>query len=80
MRDANIESSDGEKAGHRPAPPVADPPLVSIIVRSMGRPELRSALQSIASQDYPAIDAIIVDATGGKHPEVPRVAWRRGHT
>ena len=79
MRDANTESSDGERTTSRPAP-VADPPLVSIIVRSMGRPELRGALQSIASQDYPAIDAIIVDATGGHHPEVPRLAWKRGHS
>ena len=54
-------------------------PLVSIVVRSMGRPELREALQSIASQDYPAIEAIVVDATGGHHPELPRLAWRPGH-
>ena len=58
----------------------ANAPLVSIVVRSMGRPELREALQSIASQDYPAIEAIVVDATGGRHPELPSVAWKPGHT
>jgi len=79
LRDPNIESSDSERRTARAAA-VADAPLVSIIVRSMGRPELRSALQSIASQDYPAIDAIIVDATGGNHPEVPRLPWKPGHT
>jgi tetratricopeptide (TPR) repeat protein len=59
----------------------ADPdvPLVSIVVRSMGRPEIRQALQSIADQDYPSIEAIVVDATGGHHPELPRLAWKPGH-
>jgi tetratricopeptide (TPR) repeat protein len=54
-------------------------PLVSIIVRSMGRPELRHALQSIAAQDYPNIEIIVVDATGGTHPPLPDIAWRPGH-
>jgi hypothetical protein len=58
----------------------ANPPLVSIVVRSMGRPELRHALASIAQQDYPAIETIVVDATGGKHPELPEIAWPPGHT
>lgn len=54
-------------------------PLVSIIVRSMGRPELRLALASLAAQDYPALDVIVVDATGGTHPPLPKIAWRLGH-
>jgi glycosyltransferase involved in cell wall biosynthesis len=54
-------------------------PLVSIIVRSMGRPELRLALESLAAQDYPALDVIVVDATGGAHPPLPEIAWRSGH-
>lgn len=54
-------------------------PLVSIIVRSMGRPELRIALESLAAQDYPALDVIVVDATGGIHPPLPQIAWRAGH-
>ena len=55
------------------------PPLVSVIVRSMGRPELVEALESIAGQDYPSIETIVVDATGGGHPPLPAIAWRPGH-
>ena len=54
-------------------------PLVSIVVRSMGRPELRLALESIAAQDYPRIEIVLVDATGGTHPPLPDIGWRPGH-
>ncbi len=54
--------------------------LVSIVVRSMGRPELRLALESIAQQDYPNIEVIVVDATGGSHPALPALAWQSGHS
>jgi len=47
--------------------PVSKYPLVTVIVRSMDRPELDRALASIALQDYPAIESIVVDATGGRH-------------
>jgi len=36
----------------------ATPPLVSILVRSMGRPELATALASAAAQDHPALEMI----------------------
>jgi tetratricopeptide (TPR) repeat protein len=63
-----------------PAPRRHNPvPLVSIVVRSMGRPELRLTLESIARQDYPAIEAVIVDATGGRHPALPSLHWSDGH-
>jgi len=39
-------------------------PLISIIVRSMGRPQLEEALQSISEQTYPALEVIVVDAQG----------------
>jgi len=55
-------------------------PLVSVIVRSMGRPELRLALESIARQDYPNVEIIVVDATGGSHPTLPVIAWQSGHS
>ena len=58
----------------------ASAPLVSFIVRSMGRPELRDTLESIARQDHPSIDVVIVDATGGRHPALPSVDWPLGHT
>lgn len=37
---------------------------VSIICRTLGRPELQQALRSITSQDYPNIEIVLVDATG----------------
>jgi glycosyltransferase involved in cell wall biosynthesis/tetratricopeptide (TPR) repeat protein len=55
-------------------------PLASVIVRSMGRPELRLALESIARQDYPNVEVIVVDATGGSHPPLPAMAWPPGHS
>ena len=55
-------------------------PLVSVIVRSMGRSELRLALESIARQDYPNVEVILVDATGGSHPTLPVIAGQSGHS
>ncbi|MGH8465538.1 MAG: glycosyltransferase, partial [Pseudomonas sp.] len=39
-------------------------PLVSVLVRSMNRPELREALQSIEQQTWPNIEIVLVDASG----------------
>lgn len=39
-------------------------PLISVIVRTMNRPELPEALESIANQAYPNLEIIIVDAKG----------------
>ena len=55
-------------------------PLVSVIVRSMGRPELRLALESISRQDCPNVEVIVVDATGGTHPALPTIDWQPGHS
>jgi len=55
-------------------------PLVSVIVRSMGRPELRLALESISRQDCPNVEVIVVDATGGNHPTLPAIDWQPGHS
>ncbi len=41
-----------------------DIPLISVIVRTMNRPELPDALESIASQTYPNLEVIVVDARG----------------
>jgi hypothetical protein len=46
-------------------------PLVSILVRSMDRPSLRRALDSIAAQDYPAIEVVVVAASGATHATLP---------
>ena len=42
--------------------------LVSIIVRSMARATLAEALDSIARQTYPHIEAVVVNAFGPGHP------------
>lgn len=39
-------------------------PLISIIVRTMNRPQLVEALESIAAQTYSNIEVIVVDARG----------------
>ncbi len=49
-------------------------PTVSVIVRSMARPTLATALASIAAQDYPAIDVVVVAACGPAHPPLDVVA------
>ena len=46
----------------------------------MGRDELATALNSAAAQDHPAIEIVVVDATGGAHPPLPEVALRPGHS
>ena len=47
-----------------------DPPLVSIVVRSMDRPTLEHALASIAAQAWPAIEVLVVNAKGPSHSPV----------
>lgn len=42
-------------------------PLVSVIIRSMDRPTLSTALNSVAAQTYPNIEIIIVNAIGKNH-------------
>ena len=39
-------------------------PLVSIICRSINRPELHQALESVAFQEYSSIEVVLVDALG----------------
>jgi uncharacterized protein YchJ len=68
-------------SGPLPAPaPLSTQPLVTVIVRSMDRPELDRAVASIALQDYPAIETIVVDATGGRHRPLCPPPRRAGHT
>jgi tetratricopeptide (TPR) repeat protein len=44
--------------------------MVSVIVRSMDRPTLPRALASIAAQDYPSIEVVLVAACGAAHAPV----------
>lgn len=46
-------------------------PLLSVIVRSIGRPVLQEALDSLALQTYPNIEVIVVDALGQGHLPLP---------
>lgn len=48
----------------------------SIVVRSMGRPELAEALAALAAQTHHDIEVVLVDASGGRHPPPPA---RCGH-
>ncbi|MFA7240299.1 MAG: glycosyltransferase [Sulfuricellaceae bacterium] len=50
-----------------------DKPLVSIIIRSMDRPVLSDALDSVALQTYPNIEVVLVNAKGEGHRDVG--AW-----
>jgi hypothetical protein len=43
---------------------------VSVIVRSMARATLGTALASIAAQDYPSVEVLLVNASGDTHPSV----------
>ncbi|HEY7904899.1 MAG TPA: glycosyltransferase [Casimicrobiaceae bacterium] len=47
-------------------------PLVSVIVRSTARPTLDAALACIGAQTYPAVEAIVVAASGPLHPAPPQ--------
>jgi glycosyltransferase involved in cell wall biosynthesis len=46
-------------------------PLVSIVVRSIGRATLSRALDSIAAQDHDRVEAVIVAANAPSHPPIP---------
>jgi len=48
----------------------SDMPLVSVIIRSMDRPTLTDALDSIALQTYANIEVVIVNAKGTDHRQV----------
>jgi hypothetical protein len=52
----------------------AIPPLVSVVIRSMARASLGDALASIAAQDHPRIEALVVAACGPRHPLPPETA------
>lgn len=46
-------------------------PLVSVIVRTIGRDTLGEALQSIATQLYPHVEVVVVNASGAPLPLEP---------
>ena len=56
-------------------------PLISVVIRSMDPPTLPRALASVAMQDHPAIEVVLVAACGPSHRPVDasaypfRLAW-----
>ena len=48
----------------------SDRPLVSILVRSMDRPTLEKALDSVALQTYPNVEVVVVNAAGVPHQQL----------
>ena len=50
-------------------------PLVSVVVRSMDPPTLPRALASVALQDHPSIEVVLVAACGPSHRPVDGSAW-----
>jgi hypothetical protein len=49
----------------------SDTPFVSVIVRSTDRPSLAPALATIAAQDYPRVEVVVVGASGPEHSPLP---------
>ena len=59
-------------SGERATDPTAVAlPRVSVVVRSSNRPSLAEALESITAQDYPALEVVVVGASGAGHPAPP---------
>ncbi|WP_156860813.1 glycosyltransferase [Casimicrobium huifangae] len=54
--------------------------LVTVVLRSSGRPQLRDALQSLCQQDHTLLEVLVVDVTGDTHPALPDLPWRAGHS
>ena len=54
----------------------SDLPLVSVIIRSMDRPTLDEALDSVALQTWPNIEVVLVNAKGPNHRPMP-ATWGR---
>ncbi len=53
-----------------------DIPLVSVIIRSMDRPTLSDALDSVALQTYSNIEVLVVAASGKDHHTIGQVCGR----
>ena len=53
-----------------------DLPLVSVLIRSMGRACLHDALATIVCQTYPNMEVVVVNASDVEHPPVPNLQSR----
>ncbi|RYZ13318.1 MAG: glycosyltransferase [Comamonadaceae bacterium] len=52
-------------------------PLVSVLIRSMDRPEIGKALDSLAAQTWPRLEVVVIDAKGSGHR--PIAPWCGRH-
>lgn len=69
--------SPGDALRQRGVPAVpADLPLVSIIIRTMGRPTLARAVASVYAQTYSHLEVVVVNASGGA--ALPEAVTRPG--
>jgi hypothetical protein len=50
------------------------PPLVSVIIRTLGRPSLVASVESVVRQDHRPIELVVVNAGGGALPPLPPIA------
>jgi len=62
----DVPSASPARDGQRTS--VTGDPLVSVLVRSVGRPSLTQALASVAAQTYPNLEILVIDAAGRGHP------------
>lgn len=53
-----------------------DVPLVSVLIRSAGRPTLRASLDSVALQTYSNIEVIVVNTKEGEHDAIGNFCGR----
>lgn len=51
-------------------------PLVSILIRTMGRATLAETLDSVAAQTYPHIEVVLIDVRGARELDTPRCGDR----
>src|SRR6185437_12982077 len=68
---ASLSRFDARRAGRSLTVSDIASPLVSLIVRSSARSTLQAALDSVALQDYPNMEVIVVAASGRDHPGLP---------
>lgn len=50
---------------------MTSPPLISVIIRSMDRPSLSAALESVLAQSWRPVEVLVVPASGRAHQPLP---------
>jgi glycosyltransferase involved in cell wall biosynthesis len=68
-------SAPGARRDAAPAAERGDAPLISVVIRSLDPPTLPRALASVAMQDHPAIEVVLVAACGPSHRPIDASAY-----